>query len=145
VVIAGPLVPKPDVALPVEIAAVETPNKGPNRMVVIAGAALTAVGLGMGGAFMGVSFAKASDRDTALKVTPCTYNSNTCSHDVANAEAGRSVFGSASAWSFIAAGVVGAATVTYVLLPRSSKDGDGTKAAISAGPGGVGITIARLW
>jgi hypothetical protein len=133
------------VPLPVETAAVEAPHMGPNKMVVIAGAALTVVSLGMGGAFMGVSFAKASDLDAALKVTPCVRDSHTCSHEVAAADAARSVFGSASAWSFIAAGVLGAATVTYVLLPRSSKDGNGTKAAISAGPGGVGMTIARSW
>lgn len=145
VVVAGPLAPKSDVALPVETAAVETPHKGPNKMVVIAGAALTAVSLGMGSAFMGVSFAKASDLDAALKVNPCARGSRTCSHEVAAADAGRSVFGSASAWSFIAAGVVGAATVTYVLLPRASKDGNVTKAAIAAGPGGVGMTIATSW
>ena len=124
---------------------VEASRGVPDKMVVIAGAALTAVGLGMGSAFMGVSFAKASDRDAALKVSPCAYDSHSCSHEVADAEAGRSVFGSAAGWSFIAAGVFGAATVTYALFPRSSKDGNGTKAAFSAGPGGVGMTLAGSW
>jgi hypothetical protein len=145
VVVAGPVAPKSDVALPMETAAVEAPRGGPNKLVVIAGAALTAVGLGMGGAFLGVSFAKASDRDAALKKSPCTYDSTTCSHDVASAETGRSVSGSASAWSFIAAGVLGAATVTYVMLPRPSKDGNETKAAISVGAHVIGMTIGRSW
>ena len=139
----GPLAP--EAALPMDSGATVAPRAGPNKMVVIAGAALTAVSLGMGSAFMGVSFAKASDRDAALKVSPCAYDSHSCSHEVADAEAGRSVFGSAAGWSFIAAGVFGAATVTYALFPRSSKDGNGTKAAFSAGPGGVGMTLAGSW
>lgn len=121
------------------------PAAGPNRAIVVAGAVLTAVGLGMGGALLRVSFAKASDRDAALKVASCPYDSITCSHDVANAESARSVSGGAAGWSFIAAGVIGAATVTYVLLPRSSKVGSGTKAAFSAGPGGVGMTVVGSW
>lgn len=145
VVVAGQVAPRPEDALRVEPAVVEAPHQGPNKMMVIAGAALTVVGLGLGGAFVGVSFAKASDRDTALKVAPCAYDSTTCSHDVATAEAGRSAFGSAAAWSFIAAGVLGAATVTYVLLPRSSKDGNGANAAISVDPGGIGVTIVKSW
>ena len=124
---------------------VEASRGVPDKMVVIAGAALTAVGLGMGSAFMGVSFAKASGRDAALKVQPCAYDSHFCSHDVADAESSRTTFGNASAWSFIAAGVFGAATVAYVLVPRSSKNSNGTKAAISAGPGGVGMTFASSW
>ena len=143
VAVVGPLAS--EAAVPVATGTVEAPHKGPNKMVVIGGAALAAVGLGMGGAFMGASFAKASDRDEALKTHPCAYDSHSCTHDVATAEAGRSAFGNASAWSFIAAGVLGAATVTYVLLPRSSKNGGGTKAAISAGPDGVGMTMAGSW
>ena len=130
---------------PVVEQVVVPPAVGPNKGVVIAGASLAAVALGMGGAFMGVSFAKASDLDAALKVSPCAYDSHSCSHDVADAEAGRSVFGSTAGWSFIAAGVLGAATLTYALFPRSSKDGNGTKAALSAGPGGVGMTVVGSW
>jgi hypothetical protein len=145
VVVAAVALLAPEAAPPVDIGAVEAPKGRPNKMVVIAGATLTAVGLGMGGAFVGVSFAKASDLDAALKAHPCSYNSNFCAHDVASAEAGRSASGSASAWSFIAAGVLGAATVTYLLFPRSSKNGNSTKAAISAGAEGVGMTIATSW
>ena len=136
---------KAEVALPVNSGAAEIPRGGPNKMVVIAGAALTAVGIGMGSAFMGVSFAKASDLEAALKVHPCAYGSHSCSHDVASADAARAAFGNASAWSFIAAGVLGAATVTYVLLPRSSKDGNSAKAAVYAGPAGAGMTLATSW
>lgn len=125
---------------------VPPPVAGPNKGIVIGGAVLAAVGIGMGGAFMGVSFAKASDLDAALKIHSCIPDSGHCKYkDVTEAEAGRRAFGSASGWSFIAAGVIGAATVTYVLFPRSSKDGNGTRAAFSVGPGRLGMTLARSW
>ncbi len=139
----GPLAT--ETALPVDSGATGTPRGGPNKRVVIAGAALTAVGLGMGGAFLGVSFAKASDRDAALKVSPCAPGSNTCQLAVSEPESARTTFANVSFWSFIAAGVVGAATLTYVLVPRSSKPGNEPKAAFSAGPAGVGMTIAGSW
>lgn len=119
--------------------------KGPDKKVVIAGAVVAAVGLGMGGAFMGLSFAKAGDLDAALKAHPCTNGNHGCTDTVVNADNARADFGNASFYSFIAAGVVGAATLTYVLVPRSAKDGSGTKAAFSAGPGGVGMTMTRSW
>jgi hypothetical protein len=134
----------PSAALPADTGAVEPPQRGPDKRVVIAGVALTAVGIGMGGAFLGLSFANASELDAALKTSPCPSRHG-CSPAVVNAEAARSISGNASVWSFLAAGVLGSATLTYVLVPRSSKDGSATKTALAAGPGGVGVTFARSW
>jgi hypothetical protein len=136
----------PDGTLPMSNGADEVPLEKPNKGVVIAGAALTALGLGIGGASMAASFGKASDLDAALIVHPCVRDSGHCtSKEVTDAEASRRALGSASAWSFIAAGLLGAATVTYVLFPRSSKVGNGTTAAFSAGLEGLGVTVARAW
>lgn len=122
------------------------PAGGPRMPVIITGAVLGGAGVVLGAVFAGLSNAKASDvaakHDGIVNMGATAACGPTLS---ANCEALQSAkrdqvtFANASAWSFIAAGAVGAGTVIYALAaPRAAKQ-SGTRVLplVTAGCGGV--------
>jgi hypothetical protein len=112
--------------------------------IVVAGVAVTALGAAMGAGFAIASEANRHERDEHedLKKSDC--------HDVAceayNApERARGHFLTASFVSFLAAGAIGAGTLTYSLVTRAKKTKGGATATVSAGPGGVAGSVKIIW
>jgi hypothetical protein len=139
---------KPDVALPVD-AVVEDSGRGPNKIVVIAGAALTVVGLGIGTGLIVSASAKEAERDRIIASDPrkdeCFPGSHKCLPAVYDADAAKATLARIALASYIAAGVIGAGTLTYALFPRSTKNKEGPKASMVAGPGIAVVTLSGTW
>ena len=125
------------------------PAAGPNKGLVIAGAALAAVGLGMGIGFMVKSSAKADERDrliaSASKRDMCVPLARTCHPAVGDADAAYVSNSRVSTASYVAAGIIGAATLTYALFPRSSKKSEGPSVTVVAGPGIAAVALSGSW
>jgi hypothetical protein len=60
-------------------------------------------------------------------------------------ERARTSFVNASLVSFLAAGAIGAGTLTYSLATRTKKSTGATSATVSAGPGGVSGAVKITW
>lgn len=122
---------------------------GPNKGVVIAGAALTAVGLGMGIGFNVMSLAKEGERDRLIASDPkraeCVPGSRVCLDAAHTADVAKATLGRAALASYIAAGIFGAGTLTYALFPRSSRRETQVKTTIVAGPGIAAVTLSGSW
>jgi PEGA domain len=122
---------------------------GPNKVVVIAGAALTVVGVGMGVGFAVAGLSKEAERDRLIASDPrnaeCSPDSHKCLPAVHHADVAKATFARISLASYIAAGVIGAATLTYTLFPRSPKKDERLKASMVAGPGLAVVTLSGTW
>jgi hypothetical protein len=143
-VVAGPVAPKSDVALPVE-----SPQKGPNKMVIIAGAAAGVVALGMGVGFAVAGNSKAAERDeimaSSLPKGSCVLGSHACPPDAYDADVAKASFAQISLASYITAGVIGTGTLVYALFPRSPKTAEGPSASMVVGPGIAAVTVRGIW
>ena len=125
---------------------------GPRMPVVITGAVLGGVGIVLGGVFAGVSNAKASDaaaKYAAIQkmgvTAACGPMPSADCQALESAGQARATFANASAWSFIAGGAVGAATVIYALAaPRAAKK-SGTRVVPLVGAGGGGVVVRGEW
>jgi hypothetical protein len=60
-------------------------------------------------------------------------------------ERARGHFLTASLVSFLAAGAIGAGTLTYSLVTRAKETKGGVTATVSAGPGGVAGRVGITW
>lgn len=139
-------------SLPVDASAAAPPRAVPNKALVIAGASLAAVGLGMGIGFTVKSAAKADERDNLIasdpmryKYPPCVPGSHTCLPAVHDADAAYVAFARISTVSYIVAGIVGAGTLTYALFPWSPRREELPKASVIAGPGIAAVTLSGAW
>jgi hypothetical protein len=135
--------PKPLVRV-VRVETVRAPQRERNKVVVIAGAAAGVAALGLGVGFMAGSFAEAGKRDAALKVHQCEPHTPTCVAEVVRADHSRVMLANGSFWSFLAAGALGAGTLTYVLM-TPSKSKSKVSASVSVGPGSAGATVVVPW
>ena len=129
-----------------------TTGSDPGKPVIITGAVLGGVGLVLGAVFAGVSKADADDAATkraamlAVGVTAaCGPTPSAACQSAQSALQGRATFGNAAAWSFIAAGAVGAGTLVYALAaPRASKT-SGVRAAPLVVANGGGVVLQGEW
>ena len=144
-----PLAPK--AVLPVAPITVEVRHGGPNTSIMIAGGALTALSLGIGLAFISESSRKANERDQAITAIPlsdknlCFPGSHWCPQAVSDADAAHVAFSRVSSAGFIVAGALGAATLTYALLPRAPDKNERPKATIVAGLGLAAVNLTGAW
>jgi hypothetical protein len=125
---------------------------GPSKALIITGAALAGAGVVMGTTFALLSDAKASDaaagRATMLTMgasAACGATPSASCQAVESAGQARATFANASAWSFIAGGALGAATVIYALAaPRAAK-ASATRVAPTLAVGGGGVVVRGEW
>ncbi len=128
------------------------PAGGPRMPVILTGAALGGAGIVLGAVFAGLSNAKARDATTDLEAIAKIGATAACgpmpsAQCQASQSAGqaRATFANASAWSFIAGGAVGTATVIYALAaPRAAKASGFWVAPTVAGDGG-GVVARGEW
>ena len=136
--------PVPDVALPVE-----PPLGGSNKIVVITGTAAGIVALGMGVGFAVAGAAKARQFETSA-LSECTDGKHDgqywgCSDKLLAIDSSRVTFANVAGYSFIAAGLIGAGTLTYALLGGSSKSKSRPTATVVVLPGVVAGTASISW
>jgi hypothetical protein len=124
---------------------------GPSKPVIISGAVLGGVGVLLGAVFAGVSDAKASDAAAkngaiVMGVTPaCGSVVSANCQAIQSAGQARATFANASAWSFIAGGAVGVATVIYAIAaPRAAKKSGARVVPLVAADGG-GVVVRGEW
>jgi hypothetical protein len=142
--VTGPVAAKSDIALPVE-----SPQKGPNKMVIITGAAAGVVALGMGVGFAVAANSKANQiaMGTASGCPGGMHDGQYwgCSKDLIAIESSRVTFTNVAGASFLAAGVLGVGTLTYALLGGSLKSKSRVTAAVVVLPGVVGGSATIPW
>jgi hypothetical protein len=120
--------------------------------VIITGAVLGGAGIVLGAVFAGLANGKASDvaaqHDAIVKIGATAACGSTLSagcEALQNARHDQVTFANASAWSFIAGGTVGAATVIYALAaPRTAKR-SGMRVSPLVVAGGGGMVIRGEW
>jgi hypothetical protein len=125
---------------------------GPSKPVIITGAVLGGVGVLLGAVFAGVSDAKASDAAAKTSAivnmgagAACGATPSASCQAIQSDGQGRATFANASAWSFIAGGAVGAATVIYALAaPRAPKTSGMRVLPLVAADGG-GVVVRGEW
>jgi len=138
-----------EATVPVATGAVKAPYKGPNKMVVIAGAAAGIVALGMGVGFAVAATSKAHEVETAA-ASECTDGKHQgqywgCTPHVLAIESSRVTLTNVAGTSFLAAGLLGVGTLTYALLGGSSKLKNRPTAAVVVLPGVVAGTATFSW
>ena len=124
----------------------KTASAPPERMdaLVIVGIATTAVGAVMGTGFIIASEAKRHERDEHQGLVTGGCRGLAC--EPYNApERARARFMNASLVSFLAAGAIGAGTLTYSLVTRTKKSSGAASAAVSVGSGGVAGAVTITW
>jgi hypothetical protein len=137
--------PPPPIAPPPNAAPAPSSGSPPSKGVVIAGTAAGVAALGVGAGFMAGSLAEAGKRDIALHGQPCGgAHAPSCSAEVRAAEHHRVMLANGAFWSFVAAGALGAGTLTYVLM-APSKSKSKVSASIAVGPGSAGATVVVPW
>jgi hypothetical protein len=130
-------------------------NAGPggaSKPLIFTGAALTGAGVIVGAVFAGVSNAKASDvtsmHAAIVKIGPsaaCGATPSASCQALQSAIRDQATFGNAAAWSFVAAGAVGASTLIYALAaPRTAKTSGMRVAPLVAADGG-GLVLRGQW
>jgi tetratricopeptide (TPR) repeat protein len=131
----------------------QTPDAGgPRKPVIVAGAALGGVGIILGAVFAGLSDAKASDvnakHDAIVNmgaVAACGAAPSAACQALLSAKQDQAAFANAAAWSFIAGGAVGAATVIYaVAAPRAAKR-SGMRVVPLVAADGAGVVLRGEW
>jgi hypothetical protein len=122
-------------------------RRGGSRGWIIAGTAATALGVAMGTGFAILSEVKRHERDDAKKAggaSFCRQISDNC--EPYNApERARGAFLTASFVSFLAAGAIGAGTLTYSLATRTHDSRGQVKATASLGAGRVAGALEISW
>ena len=119
-------------------------SEGSRRgIILVGGVAATAVGVAMGAGFAIASEAKRQERDEQIGAT--TGCRGLACEPYNAPERARGHFLTASLVSFLAAGAIGAGTLTYSLVTRAKKSGGAASATVSAGPGGVAGVVGMTW
>lgn len=125
---------------------------GARMPVIITGAVLGGVGVVLGAVFAGVSNAKASDvaakHDAIVSMGVTAACGSTLSPDcqaLHSAKQDQVKFANASAWSFIAGGALGAATVIYALAAPRAATKSGTRVAPLVAADGGGVVLRGEW
>ncbi|WP_437487071.1 hypothetical protein WME75_05590 [Sorangium sp. So ce1014] len=115
--------------------------------VVITGLAATAVGAGLGAAFVLMSNEKASSQQ--LLLGPACTDPARCPgldlrgyNDLGHAKAD---LANAAVWSFLAAGAAGLGTVAYVFLTGQPDARDATATRLSVIPMPGGLVLSKRW
>jgi tetratricopeptide (TPR) repeat protein len=116
---------------------------GPQKWVVVTGVAATALGAALGAGF---AIASEVNRHERNKHDAATLGCQGIACEPYNApERARGQFLTASLVSFLAAGAIGAGTLTYTLVTRAKKTQGGATATVSAGPKSVAGSVAMTW
>jgi hypothetical protein len=141
-------VPEAKVVTPVAEVVVP-PAVGPDKRIVIAGAALGFVALGMGVGLTVAANSKAN-QITMGTATGCPGGMHDgqywgCSKNLIAIESSRVTFTNVAGASFIAAGAFGLGTLTYALLGGSSKSKSRATGSVVVLPGMVGGTATIPW
>lgn len=125
---------------------------GPRRELLIAGGATAGAALLAGVVFAIVSAGKASDaaaqREEIMKLGPagaCDLMPSTRCQDLHGAMRGQATFGNLAAWSFIAAGVVGAGTAIYAIAARNPAAKTSWQLAPVVGTATGGLMVRGEW
>jgi hypothetical protein len=142
-------VPEAKVVVTPVAEAVGPPAVGPDKRIVIAGAALGFVALAMGVGLTAVANSKAN-QITMGTASGCSDGMHDgqywgCSKDLIAVESSRVTFTNVAGASFIAAGALGLGTLTYALLGGSSKAKSRATGAVVVLPGVVGATATIPW
>jgi tetratricopeptide (TPR) repeat protein len=120
-------------------------SDGSRRWIVVSGAAATAVGVAMGAGFAIASEVKRQERDEHQIFLTSGCRDHLACEPYNAPERARTSFVNASLVSFLAAGAIGAGTLTYSLATRTKKSTGATSATVSAGPGGVSGAVKITW
>jgi hypothetical protein len=114
---------------------------GANKAVIVAGGVVAGVAAAVG---VGLTVGAKLKFDERTKVElSCKPNAACPAYEAA--ESTRQTFAIASLASYIAAGVFGAATLTYVLVSPSAKPKSSAKVDLMLGPGAAGATVTVPW
>jgi hypothetical protein len=113
------------------------------RAIVVAGAAATALGMAMG---TGFAIASEVNRHARNEQRDATRGCHGIACEPYNApERARGHFLTASLVSFLAAGAIGAGTLTYSLVTRAQESKGRMKATASVGAGRVAGMVEITW
>lgn len=124
--------------------------EGPNKAVIIGGAAVTGVALLTGAVLAIVATGKGSDADSKLEELRqagggCKANASAC-QTIDSDLATRDKLSNASMGVFIGAGAVGAATLAYALFaPRGRAATSGLRIVPTVGVGQGGVVMTGAW
>jgi hypothetical protein len=118
-------------------------SDGPQKWIVVTGVAATALGAAMGAGFAIASEVNRHERDEHDAATRGCHGGACEEYNVP--ERARGHFLTASLVSFLAAGAIGAGTLTYSLVTRAKETKGGVTATVSAGPGGVAGRVGITW
>ena len=136
-----------DLTVPAAKESLPVDKRGGSKGWVIAGTAATALGVAMGTGFAILSEVKRHERDDAKKngaTSICREIGGGC--EPYNApEHARGAFLTASLVSFLAAGAIGAGTLTYSLATRTNDSRGQVKATASLGAGRVAGAVEISW
>jgi hypothetical protein len=113
--------------------------------IVIAGIVTTAVGVALGTGFAIASEVKRQERDEYQVILLSGCGDHLACEPYNAPERARGGFLTASLVSFLAAGAIGAGTLTYSLVTRTRSSSGATSATVSAGPGGVSGVVGITW
>jgi hypothetical protein len=113
--------------------------------IVIAGIVTTAVGVALGTGFAIASEVKRQERDGHQIILLSGCRDHLACEPYNAPERARGGFLTASLVSFLAAGAIGAGTLTYSLVTRTRSSSGATSATVSAGPGGVSGVVGITW
>jgi len=118
----------------------------PNKVVIIAGAAVAVAALGVGAVSTGIANSAASDRDATLP-GKCQKAPTDCASDYQQAADRRLSFTQVAFGTFLGAGIVGVAVATYAFWPRSSSSAAQSQGGVAfmVGPKGGGAVLTMPW
>jgi hypothetical protein len=133
---------KPEAAmLPIPPTQDEEQRGGPKKTVVLVGTAASIAALG---ATVGFSIASENKRAERGKYRDYCYSHAACDQ-YNNAEDARASFGNAAITSAILAGILGAGTLTYVLVTQPKKPQTAARANLVLGAGTAGAMVTVPW
>lgn len=128
------------------------PPDQPRRVVVGVGVGAATVALGLGVAFTIIANGRGDDaatmRGNLAKGQPNACGSTPAARDCQALHelwSERAKFSNAAAWSFIGAGVLGAATVGFALLGPKRSSRTEIHAIPAVGPGTAGLVVHGIW
>jgi hypothetical protein len=124
---------------------------GPSVTIIIAGAAVSGVGIVVGTALAMFAHGKASDADTKLATLPAPIGMSPCAMFNATCDAinrdrhARDALSNASMGTVIAAGAVALSTVGYAVFARRGQPAAPVQALAAVGSGQGGFVLAGAW
>jgi hypothetical protein len=129
------------VELPLVVPPPSAQEGGPNKTVVVVGGVVAGLAAAAG---IGLTVGAKVKLDERLEAEQSCKGQRECpKYDAA--ESVRFNFAIAAITSYIAAGVLGAGTLTYVLASPSAKSKSTARADLLLGPGTAGATVTLTW